>query len=174
MPEDKIERFIRLLTANQEQIYRYAFALLVNEHDAKDVVQETCIALYRKIDEYDPQQPFLPWAFRFAYLEVLKHRERKRKWPEWLPSDLVETLAEDRSRHRALLDAQLAALERCLQELPPADTELVQARFRTAGPVDEVVAQFDMSRRTFYRNLERIRRLLLDCIQRQMGVEGLS
>ena len=65
------ELLVGLLTAHQQELFRYIFALLPHEEDARDVLQETSVALCRKFDEYDPSQPFLPWAYRFAFLEVL-------------------------------------------------------------------------------------------------------
>ena len=62
----RAELLVRLLTRHQEGLFRYIFALLPHEEDARDVLQETCVALCRKFADYDPDKPFLAWAFRFA------------------------------------------------------------------------------------------------------------
>ena len=72
MEENRTELLVRLLSRHQEDLFRYIFALLPHEEDARDVLQETSVALFRKFEDYDPAKPFLAWAFRFAYLEVLK------------------------------------------------------------------------------------------------------
>ena len=59
-------RFIQLFTSHEKQIYRYILSLMPHSQDAQDVLQETAIALYNKIEDYDPTRPFAPWAFRFA------------------------------------------------------------------------------------------------------------
>jgi hypothetical protein len=61
---DSTERLVRLLTKHQEELFRYIFGLLPNEEDAKDVLQETSVSLYCKSAEYDPDKPFLAWAYR--------------------------------------------------------------------------------------------------------------
>src|SRR5438874_562779 len=104
------ELVVRLLTRHQEDLFRYIFALLPHEEDARDVLQETCVALYRKAAEYDAGLPFLPWAFRFARLEVLKHRERNQRGTLLLDRELIERLAQERERMEAALEARLAAL----------------------------------------------------------------
>lgn len=174
MDRSQTERVVRLLSAHQEQLYRYVFALMPNEQDAKDVVQETCVALCRKFDEYDRERPFLPWAFRFAYLEVLKHRQRNRRAAVALSEDVVELLARERDQHREALDARLRALDECLRELPRADFELIQGRYRSSLSIDKLAARVAMSRRTLFRNLERVRRALFECITRRLAGERMA
>lgn len=170
--DHRTEQVVRLLCAHQEQIYRYVFALMPNEQDAKDVVQETCVALCRKFEEYDPSRPFLPWAFRFAHLEVLKLRQRNHRSGISLGEDILELLARERDEQQEMLDARLKALEDCLRELPAADAGLIQGRYHARLTIDQLAAQVEMSHRTLFRNLERVRRLLYDCITRRLATEG--
>lgn len=171
MDNAKTEQIVRLLSSYQERLYRYVFALLPNEQDARDVVQETCVALCRKFDDYDKEKPFLPWAYRFAYLEVLKHRQKNRRAAAVLSEDVIEVLARERDEQSELLEARLRALEHCLQELPEADFELISGRYQSPLTIDELAAKVDMSVRTVFRNLDRVRRLLSDCISRRLASE---
>lgn len=168
MDQLQTEQIVRLLSVHQEQLYRYVFALLPNEQDAKDVLQETCVALCRKFDEYDQSRPFLPWAYRFAYLEVLKHRQHRRRNGVALSQDVVEVLARERDEQSELLDARLRALEECLQELPETDLQLIQGRYRSSLSTESLAERLEMSRRSLFRNLERVRRVLFDCITRRL------
>src|SRR5207244_1385774 len=103
----RTELLVRLLSKHQEELFRYIFSLLPHEEDAKDVLQETCVALYRKFAEYDSSKPFLAWAYRFAYLEVLKQRERSQRNTRLLSADLIERLAREREHHEPILQARL-------------------------------------------------------------------
>ena len=60
------EQFVRHFAGAEHEIYRYVLALVPNGSDAQDIVQETAVALWRKFDEYNPNEPFIPWACRFA------------------------------------------------------------------------------------------------------------
>lgn len=168
------ELLVRLLTKHQEDLFRYIFTLLPNEEDARDVLQETSVALYRKFAEYDPAKPFLAWAYRFAYLEVLKQRERNQRGSRLLNVDLVERLAREREAHEPILQARLVALEECLLELPPADRELIRQRYQGKARAEELVRLTGASRRTLFRNLDRIRRLLHECINRRLAAGETS
>ena len=171
MEAARTELLVRLLSRHQEELFRYIFALLPHEEDARDALQETSVALYRKFTEYDPEKPFLAWAYRFAYLEVLKQRERNQRGVRHLSRELVERLAREREQHEPVLQERLQALEHCLEELAPADRELVRQRYQGKVRWEELVRQWRASRRTLFRNLDRIRRLLLDCISRRVAAE---
>ena len=73
------EKFIKLFSQSQPDIRRYIYSLCQNMSDMEDILQETSLSLWRKFDQYDHKQPFLNWAFRFAYFEVMKYREKKKK-----------------------------------------------------------------------------------------------
>jgi RNA polymerase sigma-70 factor (ECF subfamily) len=163
----RAELLVRLLTRHQEELFRYIFALLPHEEDARDVLQETSVALYRKFAEYDPAKPFLAWAYRFAYLEVLKQRERNQRGTRLLNRELVERLAREREQLEPVLQARLQAMEHCLKQLPPADQELIRQRYQGKTRTEELVRLCGTSRRTLFRKLDRIRRLLHDCISRR-------
>jgi RNA polymerase sigma-70 factor, ECF subfamily len=168
----RTELLVRLISSHQGELFRYIFALLPHEEDARDVLQETCVALYRKFEDYDPTKPFLAWAYRFAFLEILKQRERSQRANRLLAPDLVEQLAQERERHEPVLQARLVALDACLQELRPVDRELIRKRYQTKARAEELVADFGPSRRTLFRRLDRIRRVLFECISRRVAAQG--
>jgi RNA polymerase sigma-70 factor (ECF subfamily) len=171
MQTDPTELLIRLLTAHQEDLFRYIFALLPHEEDARDVLQEASVALCRKFAEYDPAQPFLPWAFRFAYLEVLKQRERNQRRALLLSVELIERLAAEREQMGPVLQERLAALEVCLERLPSEDRQLLRRRYQGKARAEELAQDSGGSRRTLFRKLERIRRILFECINQRTAGE---
>jgi RNA polymerase sigma-70 factor (ECF subfamily) len=171
----RTELLVRLLARHQEALYRYIFALLPHEEDARDVLQETSVALLRKFDEYDAAQPFLAWAYGFAYREVLKQRDRnQRGLRHHLNRGLIERLAREREEREPLLQERLQALEDCLKQLPPGDQELIRRRYEGRISPDEMASQRGTSRRTVFRELDRIRRTLLECVNRRLAATDLS
>jgi RNA polymerase sigma-70 factor (ECF subfamily) len=168
------ELLVRLLTRHQEDLFRYIFALLPHEEDARDVLQETCVALYRKFEEYDPNKPFLAWAYGFAFLEILKQRQRTERARRHLGELLLERLARERTQQEPVLQARLLALDQCVKQLSPADRELLRKRYQEKTRTDELIRQFGPSRRTLFRKLDRIRRWLFDCISRRVAAAGGS
>ncbi len=168
------ENLILLLTQHQEPLFRYIFSLVACEADARDILQETSLALYRKFDAYDATRPFLPWAYRFAYLQVQKHREKSARSPLLFSEDVMDLLAHDRVRMEPELDLRLRLLDACLGKLTPQDKELVTSRYAMRQGAEEMMQRFAMSRRTLFRKLEMLRQRLHDCVTRQFQSEGLS
>jgi RNA polymerase sigma-70 factor (ECF subfamily) len=170
---ESTELMVRLLSRHQDQLFRYIFTLLPHEEEARDVLQETSVALFRKLAEYDPSKPFLAWAYRFAYVEVLKQRERNQHGKRHLSAEVIQRLAQQREQHEPILQHRLQALEHCLTALPPADQSLIQQRYQEKVEADELARQLGTSRRTLFRELERIRRMLFECISRRLAAADL-
>ncbi len=174
MSPDRTETIVLLLTRHQEALFRYVFSLLPSEADARDVLQETSLALCRKFDQYDPEKPFMPWACRFAWLEILKHREKARQQPPLFSPDVLELLSDERTALEPHLEARLRALDGCLEKLPAADRDMMAGRYHQRQPVETLMERLKLSRRTLFRSLERVRRQLFDCVTRQLEKEGLA
>jgi RNA polymerase sigma-70 factor (ECF subfamily) len=166
---ESMELLVRLLTVHQDAIFRFIYSLHPHEEDARDILQETSVALCRKIEEYDPAESFLPWAFGFAYLEVMKQRERNQRGLRLLSDDVVERLSKQHEQHQPVLHARLRALDYCLEKLGADDRELVRLRYQSQRNIEELVKKSGSSRRTLFRNLDRIRRLLFDCISNRLA-----
>jgi RNA polymerase sigma-70 factor (ECF subfamily) len=169
------ELFLTLITANYDHLRRYIYTLLPSEEDAKDVLQEVCISISRKFGDYDRSRPFMPWACRFAYLKVMKfHEQQRSRRAVRLPTEVLELLAVTREEEEPVLAERLVALERCIEKLTDVDRRLIRARYVDRAPTEQLAASFSQSRRTLFRNLERIRRLLYECISRSVVLEGLA
>jgi RNA polymerase sigma-70 factor, ECF subfamily len=169
---DRAELLVRLLSRHQGELFRYIYALVPNEEDARDVLQETSVALFRKFAEYDTAKPFLAWAYRFAYLEVLKQRDRNVRGARLFSPAVFERLAREREVMEPALEERMQALEQCLAELPPADRELIRLRYQGKARADELVRALGTSRRTLFRQLDRIRRRLFECVNRRVASIG--
>lgn len=168
------ENLILLLTQHQEALFRYIFSLVPCEADARDILQETSVALFRKFDQYDATRPFLPWAYRFAYLQVQKHREKSARSPLLFSEDVMDLLANERTHIEPQLDERLRLLDGCLGKLTPQDKELVTSRYALRQSAEDMMQRFDMSRRTLFRNLEMLRQRLHECVTDQLQSEGLA
>jgi RNA polymerase sigma-70 factor (ECF subfamily) len=173
-PSSSTESLILLLTQHQDQLFRYIFSLVPCEADARDILQETSVALFRKFGQYDATRPFLPWAYRFAYLQVQKHREKSARSPLLFSEDVMDLIANERRHIEPQLDERLRVLDGCLGKLTPQDKELVTSRYALRQGAEEMMQRFDMSRRTLFRNLELLRQRLHECVSRQLQSEGLA
>jgi len=112
------QRFLSLFLRSEREIFRYVAALVPNVADAEDIVQQTALALWEKFDSYDPNQPFTPWACRFALNKTKQWIERRQRWQALLEGGLVEELAQRREELRPEIETRLKHLEGCFNKLP--------------------------------------------------------
>ena len=58
---------------------RSVLVMVPNRTDARDILQETAVALWRQFDSYDPQRPFVNWAMGFARIETRRFLARAQR-----------------------------------------------------------------------------------------------
>jgi RNA polymerase sigma-70 factor, ECF subfamily len=173
-PVNPTENLIVLLTQHQDQLFRYIFSLVPREADARDIMQETSLALFRKMEQFDTSRPFLPWAYRFAYLQVQKHREKYARSPLLFSEDVMDLITHERSHMEPVLDERMNLLDSCLSKLTAKEKELVTSRYALRHAAEEMMKRYAMSRRTLFRNLEMLRQRLHECVTRQLEQEGMA
>ncbi|MFZ4766349.1 MAG: sigma factor [Roseimicrobium sp.] len=59
-------RFIEELTRHQPALEAFCHAHVARREDAQEVLQATCVKLWQKATDWNPDTAFLPWAFTVA------------------------------------------------------------------------------------------------------------
>ena len=175
-PDDPTTDFLTLYSRSQIDLQRYLWMLLPNRADAADVMQETALVLWQKFGEYDHDQPFLPWAKKFVYYQVLSHRKKQQTRRKYFSEAALEKLAEDAVEvddgEHELLEAQRVALVSCREKLPAADRETLAHRYGGEGGLQELAKATGKTVNALSLSLHRIRRKLLDCVDQHLAKEG--
>ena len=174
MSTEKHVEFLKIYTRNHRDLYRYALMLVVRQSDADDVLQEASVALWKKFGNYDASLPFLPWAKRVVYLEVLNLRKMQRAGPVTLSDSVIAQLAAEERTHEEVLAAQREALDQCLEKLRPQDRRLLNARYGGEASLVDFAESVGRSVSSMYVMLSRIRKQLLQCADRVLRAEGLQ
>ena len=107
---DNTAEFVRLWTQYHRDVERYVFSMLPRPADASEVVQEVSVRLWEKWDSYDKERPFLPWAMRFAYLQVLKWRQSKARDKLIFSDELLAQIKVTNDYEEPLMEARRKAL----------------------------------------------------------------
>jgi RNA polymerase sigma-70 factor, ECF subfamily len=80
------------------QIYRVAFGITRNHSDAEEVVQDTFLSLFRKIDRFEGRSALGTWLYRIATNAALGKQRGKRVTSEVHLEDLLPTFKADGHR----------------------------------------------------------------------------
>lgn len=168
----KPDEFVAIYTRYERKLYHYVAAMLTHPDDAEDVLQETARVLWQKFDQYRPSEPFLPWACRIAQYEVLNHCQRERTRHKHFRPAVIELLAEARLKNDDLFEAQSRWLKDCMQKLADNDRRLIEQRYASRHTLAELATEIGRSPNALYKSMQRVRRILMECVDGGLKSEG--
>ena len=129
-PEERLDRFVRLLVCHQGRLYQYVRMLTPRGADVEDILQQAFLVMWQKFDESYADASFYGWATRVAYLEVLKARSRGRRNLPLLDQEVLDKIVGEESEEPEFLANLKTLLDGCLKKLPPNDRELIERRYQ--------------------------------------------
>lgn len=168
-PHTPEERMVGLIASHQASLHRFVLSLLPDRMQAEDVLQETNLVLWRKAAEYDETKPFLSWAFGVARFQVMASRRDAGRDRHVFDDSLVELLADE---HPVVHSPVEEALETCLGRLSEKQRTLILARYEPGASVQALAQQQAKTPGALSLLLLRIRKLLEECIERQLGSQA--
>jgi len=166
------EEFVQQFTIHQRRLYLLILSQTGNTQDAEEVLQETNLIIWSKYHQFDIATNFFAWAAQIATYEILKHRQRQRRDKLRFSDEFVEAVSRDVQERSDEFERRRMALDLCLQKLRPADRALIQERYRPGNRGKHVASDLGRPANAVYQSLGRIRRTLLECIQRRLDVEA--
>jgi RNA polymerase sigma-70 factor, ECF subfamily len=135
--------FRKLVEAHQAMVYSLAFRLLCNDEDAKDIVQETFIRVWKNLNNYNTGFKFSTWLYSIAAnlcydkLRALKRNEGisitdQNKLKEFVSNENMET---------KLINTELAHIISTLtNELTPKQKLVFTLRDLEGMEIEEIVS----------------------------------
>jgi RNA polymerase sigma-70 factor (ECF subfamily) len=163
--------FLRLFATHQPQIFAYILSLLPNWDDAQEVLQETCVVLWKSFGSFTPGTNFRAWASQAAFHQVLSFRKRQKRVPMPLSDAFLQAVAQETEALADPLEAQLRALSTCIEKLRPHDAALLRQCYEPGASTKIVAKEVGRPAGTIYKALTRIRRTLFACIQQTLAAE---
>ena len=91
----KKEAFQQLLRKYQKKVYWQVRRIVINHDDADDVVQNTFIKVWEKLDGFREDSQFYTWIFRIATNEALAFLQKKRADKNISMEEMQEQLSEE-------------------------------------------------------------------------------
>jgi RNA polymerase sigma-70 factor, ECF subfamily len=169
------EPFVDRITSAQQSLFAHILVLLPDVTNASDVLQETNLILWRKREEFRPDQDFLCWAKAIAHYQVLASLKRQRRSRLRFGDTLLSQLAEEAVVPEGPdVEGESVILGQCISELAQSSQELLQLRYSSDLALSEVARRIGRSVDSVRCTLHRIRRELADCIKRRLGATGLG
>lgn len=166
------EEFVHLLTQHQTELRGFILASLGNYANSQDVLQRTNVTLWKKVDEFRPGAPFLPWAFAIARFEILAFlRDHRRDRLTFMP-DVAEMMCDaSQSIAEEMCDREFA-LRGCIEQLSNENRSIVDRRYAQDQPIASIAKATERSIDGVKSLLLRIRKSLASCVERKLSLAG--
>lgn len=119
--------FRQVVEEYQEYAFKLAFRIVCNEEDAKDVVQESFIKIWRSIGKYNPSTKFTTWMYKIVTntaIDLYRMNARQHSIPLDEANSIV-ALADQETTQKNLDNKELSILIRKLAEGLPEKQRLV-------------------------------------------------
>ena len=164
------EAFGQLMRAHYEPVFRLVYAIIRNEHDARDVCQEVWLTVWKQLPGFRGDAKFTTWLHPIATRRALDHLRKRRRWfdrfiPFAADNDAeVESAPEPATttdaRDEAEKSDRSAQLQRVLDTLPPKLRAVLALREIQGLSYDEIARATGVPAGTVMSRLYHARRLL--------------
>jgi RNA polymerase sigma-70 factor (ECF subfamily) len=163
---DRGERFVSLYSRVEIKLHAFIVAQLPSWSDAEEVLHQTSLILWRKFDDFSPGSNFFAWARKIATYEVLKYRKRLSRDQHLFSEEVLARIEDQFATGAEQFDLERSALAECQQRLSADQFALLCDCYQDDTTIKEVAERMGRTVTSLYKQLNRIRRTLLDCIER--------
>lgn len=165
-PQDET-RFIEALTRHQPALEAFCHANLANREDAREVLQATCVKLWQKAKDWDPDSEFLPWAFTVARFMILSHYRDQKRDRLVFDEDVIQVMENEVMEAATNFDNRREALARCMRKLDQRQRALLHDHYNVSQSLREIAEASGRNLSAVKMTLLRIRQQLSACIERE-------
>jgi RNA polymerase sigma-70 factor, ECF subfamily len=170
--------FELLMRRYNQRLYRAARAILRDDTEAEDVVQEAWIRAYQHLRQFEGRASFSTWATRIAVHEAL-HRLRRRRDHQEIDAmqepklDAMPSTTASPESHAASAETQ-RLLEHAIDTLPDSYREVLVLRDIEEMSTLETAETLSISTENVKVRLHRARALLRKEIAARFGATSTS
>jgi RNA polymerase sigma-70 factor (ECF subfamily) len=155
-----------LMRRHNERVYRAARAIVKDESEAEDIMQQAYVNAYSHLRQFDGRSQFSTWLIRIAIHEAFARARRRGRYITMDPEHtsgptLLASIALTPDPERLAFSRELGALlESAIDRLPDGAREVFILRKIEGLSTEEVAAALDVSEAVVKTRLSRARAAL--------------
>jgi RNA polymerase sigma factor (sigma-70 family) len=168
------EAFGVLVERYQRQLYYFVIGKVVEDTEAKDIVQKSFVSAYQNL------RSFQPGGSLFAWLKGIALNHCRNEWRRYHhQSTMKERLLEARRAELELAwleerhqegDGRVSALQECMQQLTAEEQTLLELRFVQELPLQNIGGRLGRGSEAVRLWLYRVRQRLANCVRRKLSL----
>ena len=168
--------FIGQVRQHQSRLRASIRALGVRAEAVDDFAQDTLLLAWQKIAEFGPGGDFGAWVAQIARRLIANERRKDSRRSRLLASEVTDLLLQmaseaDKATARMEKADEFAVLQNCLKQLPPHGREVIRLRYFENQSPGAIASHLGRPSDAVRQLLLRLRRKLLECVERRLGVE---
>jgi RNA polymerase sigma-70 factor (ECF subfamily) len=169
------DAFRALVERHGRRLFRLAYRMTGNEHDAEDVVQEAFLRAYRRLDRFESRANFGTWLYRIGVncsLDMMRKRKTESSQrvhasgddPE--ASDPLDNVAStDPAPDRMMLSAEVKEkVQEAMKALSPVERTAFVLRHFEGHSIEEIGKSLGLgagaTKNSVFRAVQKLRRQL--------------
>lgn len=158
------DALITLLRDIEEHVYKTAYYILNNEHDALDAAQEALIRIYTKINSYEEKAQFKTWVQRIVTNICI---DKFRRTKPTVSIDEHEMVFEGRENveHEVMLTYVSKDVQEAISQLSEHHRTVIVLRYLQELSYNEIADCLDLPLNTVKSYLFRARQQLQHLLQ---------
>lgn len=172
MRKSNPSELVNLIASHQTRLRALVRCLFIRASDVEDVLQEINAVLWEKADEFQLGSDFWAWASQIARYKAFNHIRKYSRDRLVFDDTFINELADLAQHRMAELDLRREALEKCLNQLPPAQRQLIDLRYAGGHAIESIAEIIGRPQASIRQTLYRIRHALLVCIESKLQVDG--
>jgi len=169
--------FRTIMQRHNRRLYRMARAVVLNDSEAEDVVQETYVRAFTNLDQFRGESSLATWLSRIVLNEALGRLRRRRPTVdlgtiENRPASQAQVIpfpTPQLDPERIMAQREIQRLvEQAIDDLPEAFRIVLVARIIEDMSVEETAELFGLRAETVKTRLHRARALLRDALKKHV------
>ncbi len=168
--EGEINLFSYFLERYSHPIYSLIIQIVSCREDAEELMQDSFIKAFRKLDTYKGDCSFSTWLYRIAYNTAISATRKQKKESCFIDEKIIENVSDDEADD--LLSSsenedRIKKLELAIIQLNPDERALITLFYNEDKSIDELATIFKLTSSNVKVKLHRTRKKLCVLINNQ-------
>lgn len=168
--------FTILIQEHYHMLFCFAMTLCNNSALAEDIVQESFLTAYQRMDDFDPARDFGSWIRGIARKKAM-NESRKSRRIKLLDMKIIQNTIESNfsvssAEQHTCWTEKMEVLKQCLRKADNLLRKIIDMYYSESACADDIAEKTGMSVDTVWQRLSRGRRSLKSCIEKHLVRPG--
>jgi len=158
------KNFEVLLKKEGKKVYNYLLKMLRNKEDAEDIMQETFVGFYKKMDSIN-EKAYKSYLFRTAYHKALNHIKKRDKNSKHEVN--YSEMEQFQSNESGSDESKNLLVKSALAELKPQEALLIELQYFQKMSYKQIAETLETTTSAVDSKLVRVKKKLIKIINEQ-------